>query len=76
MLGAYSEWYAAQPLPKPAALDIVEHYSHPYVFVAGRLLAPQKVPTPGTREIPCTEPGCVRCNEAKGGFQFRWFSTD
>ena len=73
MMADYTTWHHRQ-LVAPAPLSVIEHRSPPSLLIEGRLVTPQKVPTPGTYSVPCAQEGCVRCLSGRGGYQFRWFS--
>ena len=40
--------------------------------VAGHNVTPEVIRGPQP-EVPCRTPGCVKCRDLRGGFQFKWF---
>ena len=56
-----------------AELFMIEHAMRSTFVVAGRVLQPQQVPAP-VPTIPCVAMGCVRCQNLRGGYQFKWYS--
>ena len=56
------------------SLYLIKHRTAEYVHVNGVFLKPTEMPS-SIPERVCNDPGCVRCAELRGGYQFRWYST-
>ena len=53
-------------------LWMIRHRHQTTFTVAGHNVTPEVIPGPQP-EVPCRTPGCVRCRDLRGGFQFKWF---